>query len=110
MGLRLAGTVELAGLDAPPNWARARMMRGLAQDMLPGLKGEITSEWMGFRPTLPDSLPVIGPSANVPGLFYAFGHQHVGLTCGPATARLVAGLMKGEAPNMDISAFRPDRF
>ena len=110
MGLRLAGTVELAGLDAPPNWRRARMMRGLAQDMLPGLKGEITSEWMGFRPTLPDSLPVIGPSANVPGLFYAFGHQHVGLTCGPATARLVAGLMKGEAPNMDISAFRPDRF
>ena len=110
MGLRLAGTVELAGLDAAPDYARAKIMAGLVPTMFPGINTAIKSEWMGFRPTLPDSLPVIGPSAKAPGLIHAFGHQHVGLTCGPATARIVAGLLKGETPNTDISAFRPDRF
>lgn len=110
MGLRLAGTVELAGLDAPPNYARARFLLGLTKEMLPGLTGEISSVWMGFRPTLPDSLPVVGPSARVPGLFYAFGHHHVGLTCGPSTARIIATLLRGEQPNVDIAPFRADRF
>jgi len=110
MGLRLAGTVELAGLDAAPDYARARVMADLVPRLLPGVKTEIETQWMGFRPTLPDSLPVLGPSAVTPGLFHAFGHQHVGLTCGPATGRIIARLMKGETPNLDLSPFRSDRF
>lgn len=109
-GLRLAGTVELAGLDAAPDFKRAKIMADLVPRMLPGVKTEISQEWMGFRPTLPDSMPVLGPSAVAPGLFHAFGHQHVGLTCGPATGRIIARLLKGETPNVDLTPFRPDRF
>lgn len=110
MGLRLAGTVELAGLEAAPDYRRVQVIAERANRLLPGLSGEITSQWMGFRPTLPDSMPVIGPSARQPGLHYAFGHQHVGLTCGPATGRIIARLLKGEAPNVDIAPFRAGRF
>jgi len=110
MGLRLAGTVELAGLDAPPDYRRADLMARQAATLLPGINPEITSQWMGFRPTLPDSMPVIDGSERAPGLYYAFGHQHVGLTCGPATGRIIARLVKGEAPNVDIEPFRADRF
>jgi D-amino-acid dehydrogenase len=110
MGLRLAGTVELAGLEAPPDYTRARIMADLVPRLLPGVKTEISEEWMGFRPTLPDSLPVLGPSTVAPGLLHAFGHQHVGLTCGPATGRIIARLLKGETSNVDLTAFRPDRF
>jgi len=110
MGLRLAGTVELAGLEAPPDSARVKVMTDLVPRLLPGIKTEVASEWMGFRPTLPDSLPVVGPSAVAPGLLHAFGHQHVGLTCGPATGRIIARLLKGETPNVDLAPFRPDRF
>lgn len=110
MGLRLAGTVELAGLEAAPDYRRVQVIAERAKKLLPGLNGEITSQWMGFRPTLPDSMPVIGPSPRQPGLYYAFGHQHIGLTCAPATGRIIAGLMRGEAPNTDIAPFRADRF
>ena len=110
MGLRLAGTVELAGLEAEPDYKRAKVMADLVPQMLPGVKTEISQEWMGFRPTMPDSLPVLGPSAVAPGLLHAFGHQHIGLTCGPATGRIIARLLKGEAPNVDLAPFRPDRF
>ena len=110
MGLRLAGTVELAGLEPPPDYARVRVMTDLVPKLLPGVKTEVSTQWMGFRPTLPDSLPVVGPSSVAPGLFHAFGHQHVGLTCGPATGRVIARLLKGEAPNVDLAPFRPDRF
>lgn len=110
MGLRLAGTVELAGLEAAPDYARVRVMTDLVPKLLPGVKTEVSTQWMGFRPTLPDSLPVLGPSSVAPGLFHAFGHQHVGLTCGPATGRVIARLLKGEAPNVDLAPFRADRF
>lgn len=110
MGLRLAGTVELAGLNAPPDYRRAEIIARHARTLLPSIGGDVTSQWMGFRPTLPDSMPVIGPSATADDLFYAFGHQHVGLTCGPATGRIVARLMKGDAPNVDIEPFSANRF
>jgi D-amino-acid dehydrogenase len=110
MGLRLAGTVELAGHDALPDYRRADVIARLAQTLLPGLNAEISTRWMGFRPTLPDSLPVIGPSPRTEGLFYAFGHQHVGLTCGPATGRIVARLLKGEPPNIELEPFGANRF
>jgi len=110
MGIRLAGTVELAGLEAPPDYRRADIIARHARTLLPGVSGDIASRWMGFRPTLPDSLPVIGPSPHTPGVYYAFGHQHVGLTCGPATGRVIARLLKGEPSNVDLEPFSASRF
>lgn len=110
MGVRLAGTVELAGLDAQPDYKRADNIAKLAQTLLPGINSEITTRWMGFRPTLPDSMPVIGPSPSSPGVIYAFGHQHIGLTCGPATGRVVAQVLSGQTPNIDLDPFSASRF
>lgn len=109
-GIRIAGTAEFGGLDAAPNFARAQVLVRHARRMLPGIDTSDVSEWSGLRPTLPDSLPVIGPSPHLPNLFFAFGHQHVGLTGGPKTGRLVADLVAGRTPNMDIRPFRADRF
>jgi D-amino-acid dehydrogenase len=113
-GLRVAGTVEFAGLDAPPDWRRSRMLLRQAQDMFPALSRDIGDErismWMGFRPSMPDSLPVIGPSLRYPNAFHAFGHGHVGLIAGAMTGRIVAALVDGAAPPIDIAPFRVDRF
>jgi D-amino-acid dehydrogenase len=113
-GLRIAGTVELAGLAAPPRWERARMMLRQAHSMFPALPKEIPESrvkmWMGFRPSMPDSLPVIGPSQRYGNAFHAFGHGHVGLAAGSMTGRTVAALVAGEAPPINIRPFRADRF
>jgi D-amino-acid dehydrogenase len=115
-GLRFAGTVELAGLGAPPNWRRARMLFEQGRRMLPGLghNGEIAEDrisvWMGHRPSLPDSLPVIGASRASPDVFHAFGHGHVGMTGAPATGQVVADLVAGRPPSIDLAPFRADRF
>ncbi len=109
-GIRIAGTAEFGGLDAAPNYARARVLLQHARKMLPGIDTADVSEWSGLRSTLPDSLPVIGPSPHHPNLFFAFGHQHLGLTCGPKTGRLIADLVAGRTPIIDIGPFRADRF
>lgn len=113
-GLRLAGTVELGGLKLPPDWRRSRILLDHVRRMLPGLPasyGEDRFEqWMGFRPSLPDSLPVIGRSAASPNVLYGFGHGHVGMTGGPMTARVLAQLVAGEPTTIDISPFSPGRF
>jgi D-amino-acid dehydrogenase len=113
-GLRLAGTVELGGLELPPDWRRARLLLQQAQRLLPGLADGHSehrlTHWMGFRPSMPDSLPVIGRSANSPNVFYAFGHGHVGMAGAPMTAKVVAELVSGEPPSIDVSAFSPRRF
>ncbi len=109
-GLRLAGTSEFAGLDAAPNYRRAEALRDQARDLFPGVNIERYSRWMGQRPSLPDSLPVIGRSRLHDGIFYAFGHQHVGLTCAPRTGRLIADLLAGRTPNIDLESYRVDRF
>src|SRR5260370_42028412 len=92
-GLRVAGTVEFAGLDAPPDWRRSRMLLRQAQDMFPALARDIgddrISMWMGFRPSMPDSLPVIGPSLRYPNAFHAFGAGHVRLIAGARTRRIL---------------------
>ena len=107
--LRVAGTVELGGLSLPPSPHRiAKLVEG-ARAFFPDL-GPPDRDWMGFRPSLPDSLPVIGPSAGGPEVIHAFGHGHIGVTLAPVTARIVAGLLSGEGPGLDISAYRPDRF
>ena len=110
MGLRLAGTVEFGGLDAPPNAARARALLIHAERLFPNVDIRDHTVWMGHRPTLPDNLPVIGRSPVHGNVYFAFGHQHIGLTAGPKTGRLIADLIAGRTPNIDLTPFRADRF
>lgn len=107
--LRVAGTVELGGLTAPPSPHRVERLIEGARAIFPEL-GAPSRDWMGFRPSLPDSLPVIGPSKGGQDVIHAYGHGHIGLTLAPITARLVADLVAGRAPERDISATRTDRF
>lgn len=109
-GLRVGGAVELAGLKRPPNYARSRAMLEKAKGFLPGLKTEGGREWMGYRPSLPDSLPVIGHSSASPDIVYALGHGHLGLTQAAATGRLVRDLVTRQTPAIDLSPFSPTRF
>lgn len=109
-GIRVGGAVELAGLDLPPNFRRSEAMLQKAKSFLPGLKTENGRQWMGFRPSMPDSLPVIGPSPRSPHVLYAFGHGHLGLTQSAATARLVADFVTGRTPALDPHPFRVGRF
>ena len=109
-GLRVAGTVEFAGLTAPPDWARARRLVALAQRIFPAVRAEGFTEWMGHRPSLPDSLPAIGPAPGRPDVLCAFGHGHNGMTSGPVTGRIVADLIAGRDPGFDLRPYRPDRF
>ncbi|WP_283179223.1 FAD-binding oxidoreductase [Gemmobacter sp. 24YEA27] len=109
-GIRVGGAVELGGLHRPPNFRRSEAMLKKAEAFLPGLKPEGGVQWMGFRPSLPDSLPAIGRSKNSARVVHAFGHGHLGLTQSAGTARLVADLVTGNAPAIDISAFSPQRF
>lgn len=109
-GLRVGGTVEMAGLDAPPDYRRSKITVKRAREALPGLKVEGISEWMGHRPALPDTVPVIGPSAKVPNLLYATGHGHLGLTYAATTARIIGDIATGAPPPIDIKPYRVDRF
>ena len=107
--LRVAGTVELGGLTAPPSPHRIKRLVAGARAYFPDL-GEPDRTWMGFRPSLPDSLPVIGPSRGGADVIHAFGHGHIGLTLAPITARLVADLIAGRAPEVDLAPYAAGRF
>ena len=107
-GVRVGGAVEFAGLAVAPNYARADAMLAKARRFLPGLRTEGGTQWMGCRPSLPDSLPVIGPSPADGRLFYAFGHGHLGLTQAAATAQLAAAWATNR--NLPPAAFAPQRF
>ncbi|HKU85676.1 MAG TPA: FAD-dependent oxidoreductase [Casimicrobiaceae bacterium] len=109
-GLRIAGTVELAGLDAPPDYRRADALVDKAGRLLPGLTAPNVERWMGHRPSLPDSLPVIGRSQRAANAYFAFGHGHVGLTAAAPTGEIVADLVEGRTPFMDIGPFSAARF
>jgi len=113
-GLRLAGTVEFAGLEAPPDWRRARVLLRHGQAMFPGLPPTVADDrvalWMGFRPSMPDSLPVIGPTRRYANAFLAFGHGHVGLIGAPMTGRVIADLIAGRPPAIDVAPFSSSRF
>lgn len=109
-GLRVSGTAELARLDTPPDYARARALIESARHFAPDLGGSGVSQWMGQRPMMPDSLPVLGPVPASPQVLCAFGHGHYGLTQGPTTGRIIARLAFGEDPGIDLSPFRVTRF
>lgn len=109
-GIRVGGAVELGGLTLPPNYQRSAAMLRKAKAFLPGLKTEGGTQWMGFRPSLPDSLPAIGRSKASPRIVYAFGHGHLGLTQSAGTARLVADLLTDTSLPMDMTPFSPQRF
>jgi D-amino-acid dehydrogenase len=110
MGLRFAGTVEFAGLKAPPNMRRADILLQQGRRMFPGLEVGEVSRWMGHRPGLPDTIPVISASPRHRNVFYAFGHGHMGLIGGSVTGRLIADLVVGKPPTIDVAPYRVDRF
>ena len=107
--LRVAGTVELGGLHAPPSRHRIDKLIEGTRAIFPQL-GPPDRDWMGFRPSMPDSLPVIGAGRAGREVIHAYGHGHIGLTLAPVTARLVADLVAGRVPQVDIAPYRVDRF
>lgn len=107
--LRVAGTVELGGLDAGPSPHRLARLEEGARAILPDLPAPDRS-WMGFRPSVPDSVPVIGPSRAGGEIVMAFGHGHLGLTLAPMTARMVAALIAGREPPVPLAPYLPARF
>lgn len=109
-GIRVGGAVELGGLQLPPNYARADAMLKKAAIFLPGLKTSRGVQWMGLRPSLPDSLPAIGLLPGRTDVICAFGHGHLGLTQSAGTARIVADLMTNQSPGLDMAPFSPARF
>ncbi len=109
-GIRVGGAVELGGLELPPNFKRAEAMLDKARAFLPGLRATGGRQWMGFRPSLPDSLPAIGRARATPRVIHAFGHGHLGLTQSAGTARLVADLLTDAPAALDLTPFSPQRF
>ena len=109
-GLRVAGTVEFAGLEAPPEYRRARLLLPQVRELYPQVRVEHFTEWMGHRPCMPDSLPVIDRAPGHDRVFLAFGHGHNGMTSAPVTGRLIADLVAGRAPFMDPAPYAATRF
>ncbi|RUV21500.1 FAD-dependent oxidoreductase [Mesorhizobium sp. M7A.F.Ca.MR.245.00.0.0] len=109
-GLRVGGAVELGGIERRPNYARSKALLQKAQKFLPGLDPSGGREWMGFRPSLPDSVPVIGGAPGKRPVVYAFGHGHLGLTQAAATGRLIRDLVLGQTPPIELAPFSPQRF
>ena len=108
-GLRAVGTVELGGLKNPPSKKRIEYIIKCAKELLPQL-GQHEDEWLGFRPTLPDFLPILGPSLKNKNIIYAFGHQHLGWTLGAITGKIISGIVAGEKTNLDLSPYSSKRF
>jgi len=109
-GLRVAGTVEIAGLDAPPDERRAKALLANVRTMFPDVNTDGHRFWMGFRPSTPDSLPIVGEVAGRPGLFLAVGHGHFGMTGGPPSGRLLSQLINHQPTAFNAAAYGPRRF
>ena len=110
MGVRIAGQSEFAGLDAPPDDRRADRLAAVMQKVFPGTRDTDSTRWMGRRPSMPDSLPVIGRATHCANAWYAFGHGHVGLCGGAPSAKLLADLIAGRPPAIDPAPYRASRF
>ena len=113
-GLRLGGQVELAGLEADPNWQRADVLLKFARKVYPGIPEGLSLDkvkvWMGHRPSMPDGLPCLGPASGCPDVVYAFGHGHVGPTAGATTGLVVADIIAGRTPRVDLAPYAANRF
>jgi D-amino-acid dehydrogenase len=111
VGLRIAGTDEFAGLDAPPDWRRADVLWHMGRAAFPRLRplDDTVERWMGRRPGTPDGLPVIDRAPDVANAWLAFGHSHMGLSWGPTTGRLISELIAGKPGNMDMTPFAARR-
>lgn len=109
-GDRIGGAVEFAGLDAPPNYARVDALLGKLRRFLPELSAVEGVRRLCFRPSIPDSLPVIGPASRLPAVIHAFGHGHYGLTQAAVTAELVAALIDRKSPALPLAPYAPTRF
>jgi len=109
-GLRMTAQIEFAGLDAAADYRKIRKLLPRAKRMLPKMDAQEESAWMGCRPSLPDSLPVLGFSSKSKNIVYAFGHQHLGMTLGATTGEIIADLVAGREPRVDISPYRHNRF
>lgn len=110
MGMRFAGTVEIAGLNAPPDYRRADVLLKHGREMFPDMKVGEVSRWMGHRPGTPDSIAVIGRAPKYRNAFFAFGHGHQGLMGGSVTGKLIGELVAGKPTSVDLTPFRADRF
>jgi len=110
MGLRLAGTVELAGLKAAPNYQRAQSLLAKGHEVFPNLDSTDHTMWMGHRPCMPDSMPVIGRAPKTENAWFGFGHGHMGMCGGATTGRELANIISGRAAQVDLEPFRADRF
>ena len=108
-GLRVVGTVEFGGLDNPISKSRIRNLINNAHYMFDNLP-EHEDEWLGFRPSLPDFLPIIGPSKNHKNIFYCFGHHHLGWTLGPISGKIISGMIDKENTNLDLQPYSSLRF
>ncbi|MCE9641399.1 MAG: FAD-dependent oxidoreductase [Betaproteobacteria bacterium] len=110
MGMRIAGQTEFAGIEAEPDYSRADVLMKHMKRMFPNVREVDATRWMGRRPSMPDSMPVIGRATKFANTYYAFGHGHLGLVGSAPTGRIIADLVAGRQPNIDITPFRPDRF
>ena len=109
-GLRLAGTDEFAGLDAAPDMRRAQKLLDQGRELIPGLDATSHTMWMGHRPGTPDSLPVLGRDGRYVNLLHAFGHGHTGLMGASVSGHVIADLVAGRRPELDLAPYRPERF
>jgi D-amino-acid dehydrogenase len=113
-GLRIGGQVELAGLEAEPNWKRADVLLAFARKVYPDLPADLPPErvklWMGHRPSMPDGLPCLGPASGSGDIVHAFGHGHVGLTAGATTGKIVADIIAGRPATIDLKPYSARRF
>ncbi|MEP4949402.1 MAG: FAD-dependent oxidoreductase, partial [Paracoccaceae bacterium] len=108
-GLRIAGTVEINSLTSPSNPARLNYLRDRTKQMFGPLSGD-QEEWLGFRPTMPDALPVIGRSKTSDRILNAFGHQHIGLTLAGITGKIITDILQKKEPVADLTPFSDQRF
>lgn len=113
-GLRTGGQVELAGLDAAPNWKRAAVLLAFVREVYPGVPADLPPEritmWMGHRPSMPDGLPCLGPASGSADIVHAFGHGHVGLTAGATTGKIVADIIAGRPASINLTPYSARRF
>ena len=107
--MRAGGNGGRSGLKNPPSQKRIDYIIKCAKELLPQL-GKHEDEWLGFRPTLPDFLPILGPSLKNKNIIYAFGHQHLGWTLGAITGKIICRIVAGEKTNLDLTPYSSKRF